>query len=144
MKTATIGMHTSADDMLAGEDDDEEEEDVKQSHLYRILDQLQSRAIEIEDAQVEGQASLMGDNILTIRGSRFVYKSESDESGAVKSKDREDSPSPVRRVSPAGLSVPALKGPGLNKWRHLAAQLQLPLEVVMLAARQRISDRFFK
>lgn len=137
IKSANIGVNT-----MHGSEPyplDEEEEDVKMAHLHLVLDRLQGRAIELEDAMLQGQASLLSENILTIRGSRFVEHDES------KSIDRDDnSPSPMAHGNVVSLMLPSLKGPDINKWRHLATQLQLPLDVVIMTAKQRISERFLR
>ena len=137
IKSANIGM-----DSADGEGSlpmEEEEEDVKMAHLHLVLDRLQSRAIELEDAMLQGQASLLSENILTIRGSTFVERDEG------KSGDREDtSLSPMGNGNNVSLMLPSLKGVDINKWRHLATQLQLPLDVVIVTAKQRISERFLR
>lgn len=122
-------------------DEEEEEEDVKMQHLYRILDQLQNRAIELEDAMLGRQDStMMGEGLLTLRGSCYNIdiQESKEEEGDEEEEEKAD------KVLEVNLNLPSLKGKDLDKWRHLAAQLQLPLDVVVIAAKQRLSDRFLK
>jgi serine/threonine protein kinase len=114
--------------------------DVKTAHLHRVLDQLQNRAIDLEDDLLEGEASPQKDedsHVFTVRGSRFVERRDAAEAEA-------PAVGKLYRTRSLSLLLPSLKGAGLNKWRHLALQLQMPLDVVLLAAKQRISDRFLK
>jgi serine/threonine protein kinase len=114
---------------------DDADDDVAVTHLHRILDQLESRALDLEEDEDEefGEVSA-GVEELTIRGSTYAEGNvEEAQSEAVN----------VARSKPS-LVLPSLRGAGTNKWRHLANQLQLPLDVVLLAAKKRISERFLR